>query len=243
MTKTINLLRSIIYEIWFYLTILFVGGIGMIFTLINPKFALNVVNIWSRVSLFGLRHIMGIEIEIRGRENLINGPMLVAGKHLSTLDTLVPFTVMNTPAFVFKNELFKMPIFGWYLKSAGMIGIDRSGAMAALKSMVTMAKIRNAEGRPILIYPEGTRKELGAETDYKPGVAAIYGLLGVPCVPMALNTGIHWPAHGLRKTPGKVVFEFLPAIEIGLKRQDFMERLENAIETKTAELIKEGQNG
>jgi 1-acyl-sn-glycerol-3-phosphate acyltransferase len=243
MTKAINLLRSILYEIWFYFTILWVGGIGMIFTLINPKFALNVVNIWSRVSLFGLRHIMGIQIEIRGSENLIDGPMLVAGKHLSTLDTIVPFTVMNTPAFVFKNELFKMPIFGWYLKSAGMIGIDRSGAMAALKSMVAMAKVRNAEERPILIFPEGTRKELGAETDYKSGVAAIYGLLGVPCVPMALNTGIHWPAHGLRKTPGKVVFEFLPAIEIGLKRQDFMERLERAIETKTAKLIKEGQNG
>jgi 1-acyl-sn-glycerol-3-phosphate acyltransferase len=237
------LIRSIFYEVWFYFTILLVGGVGMIFTIINPKFAINVVNIWSRVSLFGLRWLMGISIEIRGRENLIDGPMLVAGKHLSTLDTIVPFTVMNTPAFVFKNELFKMPIFGWYLKSSGMIGIDRDGAMAALKSMVAEAKVRNAEGRPILIFPEGTRKELFAETDYKPGVAAIYGLLGVPCVPMALNTGVHWPAHGLLKTKGKVIFEFLPAIEVGLKRHDFMERLEASLEAKTTELIKEAQNG
>ncbi len=237
--KAINLLRSIVFEIWFYLSILIIGGLGMIFVAFNNGLSKHVMNIWSRTVLFGLRILMGISIEIRGKENILGGGVLIAGKHLSTLDTIAPFTVLNFPAFIFKNELFKMPIFGWYLKTSGMIGIDRDGAMAALKAMVKVANQRLAENRPIIIFPEGTRQELGAPTDYKSGVAAIYGLLGVPCVPMALNTGVHWPAHGLGRTPGKVVFEFLPAIEPGLKRQEFMERLEGAIETKTNELINE----
>lgn len=242
MTKAINLIRSIIYELWFYLAILVVGGIGMICCLFNKKAAITTVNVWSRTSLWGLRMIMGIKIEVRGKENLLAGPMLVAGKHLSTLDTLAPFLFMNTPAFIFKKELFKVPIFGWYLKSAGMIGIDRDGGMSALKSMVADAKLRIAEGRPPLIYPEGTRQELDTKPDYKAGVAAIYGMLGVPCVPMALNTGVFWPAKKFIKRPGTVVFEFLPAIEAGLKRQEFMERLETAIEGKTKELVQEALN-
>lgn len=241
MTKIVNLIRSILFEIWFLGAILFVGGIGMIFSLLNPKLALCVVNVWSRTTLFGAKYIMGIEIEIRGHEHLIDGKIMVAGKHLSTLDTIVPFLALKNPAFIFKNELFKMPIFGWYLKSSGMIGIARDGAASALKGMIKDANTRLDEGRPILIFPEGTRKELQEETDYKPGVAAIYGLLGVPCIPLALNTGVHWPAHGLLKSSGKVIFEFLPPIAPGLKRQEFMERLETAIESKTKELIDEAK--
>lgn len=239
MKNAFYLFRSIIFEIWFYLSILIVGGVGMIFVAFNNRLSRQVMNIWSSAVLFGLKIIMGIKIEFRGLENIIDGGCLIAGKHLSTLDTIAPFKVLNFPAFIFKNELFKMPIFGWYLKTSGMIGIDRAGASAALKAMVKTANLRIAENRPIIIFPEGTRQEIGAPKDYKSGVAAIYGLLGVPCVPMALNTGVHWPAHGLKRTPGKVIFEFLPAIETGLKRAEFMERLENAIETKTQNLIDE----
>ena len=232
-------LRSLIYEIYFALAILFVGSIGAIAVLFNQKYALNVVNAWSRAELWGLKYIQGITIEVRGIENLRDGKVMVAGKHLSTLDTVAPFTMMNTPAFVFKKELFKVPIFGWYLKVSGMIAIDRDGGMAALKGMVAESKVRLEENRPILIFPEGTRQPIGAEPDYKPGVAAIYGMLGVPCVPLALNTGCYWKNKGLVKRPGKVVFEFLEPIEPGLKRQEFMEKLQTAIESGTAKLVAE----
>ncbi len=241
MPKKINPINRILFIVWFALAILFVGGIGSIAVFINKKYALCVTNIWSRTTLWGAKHIAGIEIELRGIENLPQGDFFIAGKHLSTLDTLAPFLFTNTPAFVFKNELFKIPIFGWYLKVSGMIGIDRDGGMAALKSMVAVAKERLKEGRPPLIFPEGTRQELNAPKDYKPGVAAIYGLLGVPCVPMALNTGVYWPAKGFPTHSGKVIFEFLPAIEAGLKRQEFMQKLEDSIELKTKELIDEAQ--
>jgi 1-acyl-sn-glycerol-3-phosphate acyltransferase len=232
-------LRSLIYDIYFALTILLVGGLGSITVLFNKKHALDVVNVWSRVALWGLKYIQGITVEVRGLENLRDGKVMVAGKHLSTLDTVAPFTMMNTPAFIFKKELFKVPIFGWYLDVAGMIPIDRDGGMAALKGMVAEAKVRLEENRPILIFPEGTRKPIGAEPDYKPGVAAIYGMLGVPCVPLALNTGYYWKNKGMLKRPGKVVFEFLEPIEPGLKRQEFMHKLETAIETRTAALVAE----
>ena len=232
-------LRSLIYEIYFALSILVVGSIGAIAVLFDRKYALNVVNIWSRAELWGLKYIQGITIEVRGIENLRDGKVMVAGKHLSTLDTVAPFTMMNTPAFVFKKELFKVPIFGWYLKVSGMIAIDRDGGMAALKGMVAESKVRIEENRPILIFPEGTRQQIGAEPDYKPGVAAIYGMLGVPCVPLALNTGCYWKNKGMVKRPGKVVFEFLEPIEPGLKRQEFMEKLQTAIESGTAKLVEE----
>jgi 1-acyl-sn-glycerol-3-phosphate acyltransferase len=242
MVKKLNPISAFVFKIWFAGAILFVGGIGAIFTLINRKYALCVTDIWSKTTLWGAKHIAGIEIELRGKENLPDGEFFIAGKHLSTLDTIAPFGFTKTPAFIFKNELFNVPIFGWYLKTAGMIGIDRDGGMAALKSMIAVAKERLAEGRPPLIYPEGTRQELDAPTDYKSGVAAIYGLLGVPCVPMALNTGVYWPAKGFPTHSGKVIFEFLPPIEIGLKRPEFMSRLENSIESKTKELIDEAKN-
>lgn len=243
MKSLINLIRSYIYSVWFALSILFVGSIGAIFVAINKKFALKVTEIWAKSELFGLKYIMGIDIEIRGLENLQKaGPCIIAGKHLSTLDTIAPFVMTKYPAFVFKKELFKIPIFGWYLKVAGMIGIDRDGGMAALKGMVAEAKERMSDGRSIVIFPEGTRQTLNATPDYKPGVAAIYGMIGTACVPLALNTGYYWPAHGIKKQSGKVIFEFLEPIEAGLKRQDFMNRLESAIETKTKELIEEARN-
>lgn len=241
MLRKIHPIRALLFKIWFVLDITIVGGLGAILVFLNRDFATKVSAFWASSTIWGMEKIAGIKVELRGKENLPDGEFFIAGKHLSTLDTLAPFAFTKTPAFVFKKELFKVPIFGWYLKTAGMIGIDRDGGMAALKSMVANAKERLAEGRPPLIFPEGTRQELDAAPDYKPGVAAIYGMLGVPCVPMALNTGVFWPAKGFPTHSGIVVFEFLPPIEAGLKRQEFMSRLETAIETKTKELINEAK--
>ena len=118
-----------------------------------------------------------------------------------------------------------------------MIAVDRSAHAKALKDMVKLARLRFAEGRQILIFPEGTRGLPGAAPDYKPGIAALYRDLGCPCVPMATNSGQHWHAKGFRRTPGTVVFEFLPPIPPGLKRAEFMAELEARIEAKSTELL------
>ena len=110
----------------------------------------------------------------------------------------------------------------------------------ALKDMVRDARDRLQDGRQVIIFPEGTRKAPGAAPDYKPGVAAIYRELELPCIPMATNSGVHWPAHGFPSGPGTIVFEFLPAIPAGLKRAEFMRELQDRIETASNALLAEG---
>jgi 1-acyl-sn-glycerol-3-phosphate acyltransferase len=153
------------------------------------------------------------------------------------LDVIAPFAFLDDTCFIMKKELMPLPFFGWFAWKTKMIAVDRSAHAKALKDMVKQARARFAEGRQILIFPEGTRGLPGAEPDYKPGIAALYRDLDCPCVPMATNSGQHWHAKGFRRTPGLVVFEFLPAIPAGLKRPEFMARLETAIETKSNALM------
>jgi 1-acyl-sn-glycerol-3-phosphate acyltransferase len=232
-----NMLRGLVFSIWLYGSIAVVGILGAPWVFASTTGAFQVCVVWAKVVLFGARWIAGIRVEVRGLENLPTTPVLVAGKHHSMLDTIAPFLFVKGVAFVAKKELLSTPVFGWYCRRAGMIAIDRGGQMAALKAMVKAAKERLAEDRSILIFPEGTRQALGTQPDYKPGVAAIYSQLGVPCVPLALNTGTVWPAQGLLKRPGVAVFEFLPAIPPGLRRDAFMQELSSRIEMASNALL------
>jgi 1-acyl-sn-glycerol-3-phosphate acyltransferase len=155
-------------------------------------------------------------------------------------ETLAAHVLMHHPATVMKRQLLWIPGYGWYSRKAKMIVIDRDAGASAIRSMVTDAKARLAEGRPIVIFPEGTRRELGAPPDYKPGVAALYSMLDIPCVPMAHNSSLTWPRRGFLRKPGKVIVEFLPAIMPGLKRAAFMAELEKRTEDAVARLLKEG---
>ncbi len=169
-----------------------------------------------------------------GRERLPAGPCILAGKHQAMWDTVAVPLLTPDPALVLKRELLMVPFYGWYARKAQMIALDRGAHASALRSLLRQAKDRIAAGRSVAIFPEGTRKKPGAPTDYKPGVAAIYAQLGVPCAPFALNSGHFW--KGWRRYPGVIVIEFLPVIEPGLKRAEFMAALESGIETATARL-------
>ena len=146
------------------------------------------------------------------------------------------------PLFVLKRELLAIPFYGWFVRKAGMIAIDREGHASALRKMTAAVRAAIARGHAVIIFPEGTRKKPGAEPAYKPGVAALYGQLGGACVPVALNSGLYWtgPA-GFMKRPGKIIVEFLPPIPPGLKRREFMAALEDRIETATGKLVREGR--
>ena len=186
-----------------------------------------------------LRLIAGIRFEVRGLENLPAGAALVAGKHHAFFDIFGSFTVMPSACFVLKKELSWVPFVGWYANKARMIVVDRSAHSAALRKLVRDAKDRFTEARQLVIFPEGTRKTPGDAPDYKPGIAALYRELEMPVVPMALNTGCHWPAHGFKRYPGTIIFEFLPAIPAGLKRGEFMRELESRLEAASDALIAE----
>jgi 1-acyl-sn-glycerol-3-phosphate acyltransferase len=157
------------------------------------------------------------------------------------LDTVAPFDFLPEPAYVLKQELMRLPFYGWFAARAGMIPVDREAHSKALKQLVADSIRRLAEGRQIIIFPEGTRKLPGETGDYKPGVAALYRELAIPCIPMATNSGLFWPAHGLDWKPGAAVFELLEPIPPGLKRAEFMRQLEERIEVATARLVAEGR--
>lgn len=234
-------LRSCLFFLWFALASVVIA-VGGVWVLLLPRRATEILSkMWSGAVLFGLRWIAGLDYEVRGP--VPQRGVLIAAKHMSMWDTVMLYLLLDDAAAVVKRSLLNIPFYGWYLWKAGVIAIDREGKASALKQMVAEAKAVIAERRPIFIFPEGTRKEPGAPPDYKPGVAALYTQLGVDCVPVALNSGLFWtgPA-GFLKKPGKVVVEFLPAIPPGLKRADFMGRLEREIETATNRLIDEWFN-
>ena len=167
---------------------------------------------------------------------------LIAAKHMSMWDTVALYLLLENLVVVLKRELVRIPFYGWYAWKAGSIAIDRDGGTKALRRMVDAARAALAGGHSVLIFPEGHRMAPGAPPDYKPGVAALYGQLAVPCVPVALNSGLYWTGPGgFLKKPGKVVVEFLEPIPSGLKPRAFLAQLESRIETATAALLDEAR--
>lgn len=199
----------------------------------------RIARIWSGVVFAFLRGLCGVEYRIRGLENLPEGPCILASKHQSAWDTMIFAHLVENPCFVLKRELLRVPLFGWALRQAGMVAVDRAGGASALKRMVADARHRLAEGRPIVIFPEGTRVAPGASRPYLPGVAALYTSLGVPVVPVGLNSGLFWSRRSFLKTPGCILLELLPPIEPGLRRREFMKRLEAEVESTSNRLIAE----
>lgn len=226
-------LRSALFLLWFLLITLILA-LAFLPVLVLPRTAtVWLARLWSRLTFWGLKVFAGIGFEVRGARP--EGPVLVASKHMSMWDTLALYLVLDQPAIVLKRELLRIPFYGWFVWKAAAIAIDRGAGASALRKMSAAARKVLDDGRPILIFPEGTRKRPGAPPDYKPGVAGLYGLLGATCVPVALNSGVYWT--GFLKRPGTIVLEFLEPIAPGLKRDAFMSLLETRIETATNRLL------
>jgi 1-acyl-sn-glycerol-3-phosphate acyltransferase len=232
------LLRSAVYFLWFLLVTV-VLNLGFLPGLLLPRSIVRTgAQWWCRAQLWGLRVICGLDFEVRGTPPPPG--VLVASKHMSMWDTLAMFVLLGDVVIVLKRELLLVPFYSWYALKLGFIFIDRQGKASALRKMAADAKAAMAEGRTVLIFPEGTRKLPGSVPDYKPGVAALYGQLAVPCVPMALNSALYWTGpSGFLKKPGKVIVRVLPPIAPGLKRVEFMSTLQSRIEGATAELLAE----
>ena len=226
-------LRSALFMAWF-LAATMILSLAFLPVLVFPRGAtVWLARIWARVTFWGLKFFAGIDWEIRGTPP--KGAVLVASKHMSMWDTLALYLALDTPAIVLKRELLYIPFYGWFLWKGAAIAIDRSAGPRALRKMSHAAETALSQGRPILIFPEGTRKKPGAAPDYKPGVAGLYAMLDVTCVPVALNSGVHWT--GFVKRPGTIVLEFLEPIPAGMRRPAFMTLLQERIETATDRLV------
>ncbi len=231
-----KLIRSIIFVIWLYGSMAVVGLSLWPFVLMDDRYVWVALRSWGRATLWGLRWIIGARVSFEGLEHVPQGGALIAMKHQSMLDTIVPALFLPRPVYVYKAELGNSPVMGAYLKK-NQIGVDRSGHAKALKSLVRGARDAVARGGQVLIFPEGTRQPLDAPPDYKPGIAAMYKDLNIPVTPVALNTGLIWKPKGLTRSPGHVTFKVLPPIPPGLPRDEFMRELERILESESQALL------
>jgi len=233
-------LRSIALNVAFYVSYPLVMIGGFFFLFLPRRYAMAALRWWSRVFIGMCRHLGGIRMRIEGAEHIPHDAALVAGKHQSFWETFALFHLFPDPAIVLKKELVHIPLVGWFIRKFRHILVQREAGPKALKDLIRQGEAAIAEGRQIIIFPEGHRMPVYAAPDYKPGVAALYAKLGAQCVPFALNAGVFWPRRTFWRWPGTITVRFLPPIEPGLPRREFMRRLEEAIEPATRELVEEG---
>ena len=235
------LARSVLFTILFLVATAAFVVIGSPLLLGPRSWAMAGLRAHAHTVMLLMRLLIGTKVEVRGREKLPPGAALIASKHQSAWDTMGLVPIFNDPALIMKAELMLIPFYGWFSRKFGMIAVKREAGPAAMRQLVRDARARADLGRHIVIFPEGTRRAPGAEPDYKPGVVLLYEALKVPCVPVALNSGLFWPRRSIVKRPGTIVVEILDPLPSGLSRKELRARLEAAVEMATAKLVAEGE--
>ena len=237
--------RALAFNIAFLAWTLAVGTIGLPLLLAPRATAMAFGRFWAKGVLVLLELLVGLDHEVIGLDHIPAGGCIIAMKHQSAWDALILPVVLGDLAVVVKRELLLLPIYGWYAARAGSIGIDRKGGAGALRRIVAAARPVVAEGRPVVIFPQGTRVAPGAAlrtaAPYQPGVAALYGALGVPLVPAAVNSGLFWGRRAFVKRRGRILLEFLQPIPPGWPRRRLMAEIEERIETATAALERQAE--
>lgn len=225
-----GLARSALFNAGFY------GGTAVLAVALLPTLALPrrvlvaAARRWARWTNFLLRAAVGAEISIENAARIPVSACIVAAKHQSAWETVALLDLLRDPAYVLKRELLRIPLFGWYVRKNRQIAVDRRGGPRALRAMLANAREAAAEGRQIVIFPQGTRVAPGAGGAYLSGAAALYAQLGVPAVPVALNSGAVWGRNAFLKRPGRIVLRVLEPIPPGLSRAAFAAELERRIE-------------
>ena len=220
------IIRSIIFNIIFYL-VLFAYLLAVVCALVLPyRCTIAIAKHWAKTNLWLLRVICNIKVDFRGLEKIPRGGIILASKHQAVWETFALLPLVASPTFILKRELMWIPLFGWGLWKAQMIPVNRGARGPALAAMTARAKEEVREGRQIIIFPEGTRRPPGAEPQYKFGVAFLYAETGVPCVPVALNSGLFWLRRSFRRFPGTVVVQVCDPIAPGMEKSEFHARLQ-----------------
>ncbi len=229
--------RSALYQLLFLPWTLLLALLYLpLLALASRRFMQRCAAFWLDGALLLQRLVLGLAFSVRGRENLPPGAALVAAKHQSAWDTMIFHHLLADPAFILKKELLSLPFIGWYLRKTGQVPIDRKAGVKALKLMVEGARRAVAEGRKVVIFPEGHRQPPGMAGEYHSGIAMLYAGLDVPLVPVALNSGLFWPRNAFLRRAGTITLEILPPIPPGLDRKTFMAELERRIEAATRAL-------
>ena len=229
--------RSLLFNVVFYVNLVLFLVLGSWLFVCPRIWAIRGLQAWASTSIVLLRWIVNIDMKVEGAEHLPKGAAIVAGKHQSFWETFAILPLLPDPCMVLKRELLHIPLFGWFARKFRMIGVERSAGASALKKLVAQAKAEVADDRQIVIMPEGTRRAPGDPPDYKPGAAAVYAALDVPCIPFGLNSGVLWPRRKFLRYPGTITIAFCPPIPPGLPRRAFQAQLEEALESTSNRLL------
>lgn len=231
-------IRSIIFNIIYYGTTVALCFLYIPTVLLPHGLYIKALTAYFRYVSFLEKHIMGLNYQVIGAEHLpTKGAYIVASNHQSAYETLKIYLLLKNPAVILKKELFSIPIWGWLAKKAGHIGIDRTNRQTAVQSINDGAQRIKKEERPIFIFPQGTRVEIGSTKPYKKGVAHMAETNNLPIIPLAMNSGLFWGRNAFWKKSGTVTFKFLPAIPAGTPAEQSIKQLEKAIESETQKLI------
>lgn len=228
-------LRSWIY-LFAFVTWTTAAALAFLPALLTRRTSVAAIRAWARVVRTLARLICRISFRSEGRENIPEGPCIVAAQHQSSFETYAMFLEFDRPVFVLKRELIFIPVVGWYMQRAGLVHVDRGAGASAMRKMFREAQEALATGGQVILFPEGTRVKPGTSVDYKPGIAALYTYCDAPVIPMALNSGHIWGKTRILKRPGEIVFRYLPALPKGLSREEMLAELRKRIETAAAAL-------
>ena len=228
-------IRSLVFNIFLYIGIVLVFVLAMPTLILPAKFTLYCGKFLAYYIVSILKLFLNTKVIFHGLENLKKvEKFFIASAHQSMFETFVLQAPLNFPVFILKKELLKIPLFGWYLKKIGSIDIVRE--ITTKENLNFLDKIKNTiqkNNRPLLIFPQGTRVKFDDRRPFKRGVGKIYESLGIPCIPVALNSGKIWPKNSFIKYPGDIHISFLEPIESGLEKVIFLKILEEKIYLET----------
>lgn len=230
MSRTLSTVFNLYWAAW---TALFVVPLVVLAACGSPAAPIRAsTRLWARGILFGLRRIVGLTYVEEGREHIPAEPCLIVANHQSAWETLAFLVLVPNVAIVAKRELVAIPIVGWFLKRSPMIIIDRANGTQALRTMIDESRAAIAQGRSILMFPEGTRGGIDDPVQFKRGVELLYAKLGLPVLPVAVNSGLYWPHGGARHKPGTVVVSYLETLAPGLSGGEFLRGTQDAIDAE-----------
>jgi len=224
-----QLIRSFLFFGFLVAVTLAFGVLAAPLLLFGENTARWVCKRWVQLVLAGLQIIAGISYRVIGKENIPHTGAIVASNHQSMWETMALYALLPRPVTVFKKELLRVPVYGWFSARAGNIAVDRDGGAKTLRKLRKDVAKCIEDGCQVIFFPEGTRAPPGEIIPFKPGIAGVYAATNAPCVPVAHDSGRYWRTPGPKKIRGEISIEFLPPIEAGLDRKVFSKTLENQI--------------
>jgi len=235
MGQAVQWVRSLIFNISMYLGMFVIAIVFLPYALVSREGAYGACHAFCRWVIWTARWMVGLKVDVRGESP--SDPVMIAAKHQSFFDILVIFHAVPRGKFIMKRELLFAPILGQYAWRIGCVPVNRGKRGQAIQKMTADVAKGQREPGQLIIYPQGTRVPPGRKMPYKIGTAVLYKQLGQDCVPVATNIGVFWPKRGVTRKPGTAVVEFLPRIPVGLSKEEFMARLESAVETRSEALM------